>query len=298
MNKVIKKAFACAYTIIILIVPFSLLCDLLSYFGVINNIAFLFGPIGKSLLLPPDIVIALASGFFFNLYAGIAVASTLDLTPSQWTIFGIFLATCHSIPIEGVVLKKVGMPFTFHCLARLFCGFGSAWIFAHFLSIDKKVFPTLSVPNQGKELALNIDSRFFDFLIKSLQNSIQLSVKIIVLVVGLILLFELLKNIKKVDIFLRKNSYISSLIVGSLLGITYGAGILLKDIKEVDRFQKILLLIFLMLAHGLIEETLLFSFFGASPFPILFFRVGVGLFAVILTYFILRNTHLLSLVKR
>lgn len=289
MNQVFKKASECAWTIIKLVIPFSLVCDLLDYFGVIGSTAFLFSPIGHALVLPPGIAIALASGFFFNLYAGIAVAATLDLTPSQWTIFGIFLATCHSMPIEGAVLKKVGMPLTWHWLARLTCGFSAAWLFSKFINLDQ-VLSQFPLEDKSESVAQNVDVTFFSFLLNSLASSFLLAAKVIILVVSLIVFFELLKSIRPVARFLNTHAYFSSLIVGGLLGVTYGAGILLKEIKNVKKSERILLLVFLMLAHGLIEETLLFTFFGANALPILFFRISSGLLGVLLVYLFLKGT--------
>jgi hypothetical protein len=290
VNQVLKKAAECAWTIIKLVIPFSLVCDFLNYFGVIENTAFLFSPIGNALLLPSGIAIALASGFFFNLYAGIAVAATLDLTSSQWTIFGIFLATCHSMPIEGAVLKKVGMPLTWHWLTRIACGFTGAWLFSKLFINTDRVLSQFPHQDKGGGLTQNADMTFFSFLLDSLSNSCLLAAKVIALVVGLIVFFELLKSIKIVARFLNTHAYFSSLIVGGLLGVTYGAGILLKEIKNVNKFERVLLLVFLMLAHGLIEETLLFTFFGASPLPILSFRIGFGLYSVLLTYLFMKST--------
>lgn len=289
MNQVLNKAVECAWTIIKLVIPFSLVCDFLNYFGVIESTAFLFSPIGHALLLPPGIAIALASGFFFNMYAGIAVAATLDLTSTQWTIFGIFLGICHSMPIEGAILKKVGMPLTWHWLTRITCGFTGAWLFSKFINTDELLS---QFPNQGKSgsLTQNVDMTFFSFLLDSLSSSCLLAAKVIILVVSLIVFFELLKSIRVVARFLNTHAYFSSLIAGGLLGVIYGAGILLKEIKKVNKFERVLLLVFLMLAHGLIEETLLFTFFGASPLPILSFRIGFGLYGVLLTYLFMKST--------
>ena len=297
MNQVFKKAAECAWTIIKLVIPFSLVCDFLNYFGVIESTAFLFSPIGHALLLPSGITIALASGFFFNLYAGIAVAATLDLTSTQWTIFGIFLATCHSMPIEGAVLKKVGMPLTWHWFARIACGFIGAWLFSQFINTDE-LLSQIPLQDKSESLAQNVDVTFFAFFLNSLSSSFLLATKVIILVVTLIVFFELLKSIRLVARFLNTHAYFSSLLVGGLLGVTYGAGILLKEIKNVNKFERILLLVFLMLAHGLIEETLLFTFFGANAIPILSFRIGFGLFSVLLTYLFMKSISTEQLVIR
>lgn len=289
MNPLLKKAYECAWTVIKLVIPFSIVCDLLSYFGVIERTAFLFAPIGDALMLPPGITIALASGFLFNMYAGITVAATLDLTQSQWTIFGIFLALCHSMLIEAAVLKEMGIPVSWNWLTRITCGFTAAWLFSQFID-PEQILSELPLKDKSESLAQNVDVTFFSFLFDSLGRSLLLTAKVTFLVVGLIVFFELLKTIRPVGRFLKTHAYFSSLIVGGLLGVTYGAGILLKEIKNIDKFERVLLLVFLMLAHNLIEETVLFTFFGAKALPIIFFRIGFALFCVLLTYLYMKST--------
>jgi hypothetical protein len=276
----LQKAYKCAWVIVKLVIPFSLACDILKYFGIIEHLAFLFNPISQALLLPNGAGLAMASGFFFNLYAGIAVASTLDLTPFQWTIFGMFLATCHSIPLEGAVLKKVGMPITWHWLTRLGCAFSSAWLVSRLMG-NPAYFPA-ALPQESATIVQSTKTEFGWYLLHSVGNVCLLTAKIVLLVTSLIIFFELLKKIPFIARLLDSYAYASALVVGILLGVTYGAGLLLKDIQSVSKQQRLRLLVFLMLAHGLIEETLLFTYFGANPLPIMLFRVGFALLAVVL----------------
>jgi len=82
----VYKAFNISILIVRLVVPFFILGSVFQYFGYIENIAFLFEPITSFLSLPSSVAIAFAAAFFFNMYAGIAVAkknrffnsSTLD----------------------------------------------------------------------------------------------------------------------------------------------------------------------------------------------------------------------------
>jgi hypothetical protein len=292
MSQILQKAYRCAFVIIKLVIPFSLACDILKYFGIIENIAFLFNPISQTLLLPNGTGLALASGFFFNLYAGIAVAATLDMTPFQWTIFGTFLAMCHSIPLEGAVLKKVGMPIVWHWLTRLGCAFSGAWLVSRLMS--NSAYAQVTLPQGSANVVQYTNSSFALYLLHSISNVCWLTVKIVLLVTSLIIFFELIKKIPFIARLLNSHAYASALIVGILLGVTYGAGILLKDIQNVSKQQRLRLLVFLMLAHGLIEETLLFTYFGANPMPIMFFRLGFALLGLVVISLFPKRVVLMS----
>ena len=254
----------------------------MQYFGLIESISFIFEPFTNSLDLPVGVALSFASVIFFNLYAGIAVASTLGLNAYEWTIVGTFMAICHSLPLEVAVLKKVGMNIHIHWISRFILGYLGAFIAMNIISVDlHSVQNEIISQEQIKEFA--------PYLFNSIYNSLILASKVIFLVVSLIFFFEYLKKLKWFKLFLEKHSYMSSLSIGGLLGVTYGAGILLQEIKQVKPKEKILLLVFLMLAHGLVEETLIFAFFGADVLSIFLIRISIALVAVLIVYLIINE---------
>ena len=277
MKDALNKSISSSWMIIKLVVPFALGIDILNYFGIINNISFIFEPITNILGLPSGVALAIAAGFFFNLYAGIAVAASLGLNGYEWTIVGTFLAICHSIPLEVAVLKKVGFPVIIHSFVRFIAALIGGLIAGKITSL-KLIELTNDLIIQEK------NQTFYNILFDSLKNSLYLSLKIVILVTALIFMFELLKKMSFMQKFLDKHVYMSSLLVGGILGITYGAGILLKDIKTVPDKHKLYLLVFLMLAHGLIEETILFGLFHADLSIIFFIRISIALIAVLSVY--------------
>ncbi len=294
MKEALNKSISSSWMIIKLVVPFALGIDILNYFGIINNISFLFEPITDVLGLPSGAALAIAAGFLFNLYAGIAVAASLGLNGYEWTIIGTFLAICHSIPLEVAVLKKVGFPVIIHSITRFFAALIGG-ILAGKLASPELVQITNDLVIQETKLD------FFTVLLESFKNSMYLSLKIVVLVTLLIFIFELLKKWKIFQSFLNRHTYMSSLLVGGLLGVTYGAGILLKDIKNVPAKHKLNLLIFLMLAHGLIEETVLFGLFHADLMIIFFIRITIAVVAVLSVYLfskVTRNDGKLKYIKK
>lgn len=284
MRNVVNKALNCAWLITQLVIPFSIASDILNYFGVVEYLAFLFNPFTNGLDLPIGVALAFAAGFFFNLYAGIAVAAGLGLSAYEWTIVGTFLAICHSIPLETAVLNKVGWPINFHWIARLTNAFIGAWIV-------KKVTNSELMFTHVESIANISQTGFISFLFGSILSAILLAAKIIILVTFLVALFEFLRQQRRFKYLLDKYTYLSSLTVGGLLGVTYGAGILLKDIEQVQPKQKLLLLTFLMLAHGLVEETLIFGFFKADLGLIFLVRTGLALLAVAMVFTTVKFIH-------
>ena len=275
-NETLKKSVKTSWIIIKLLIPFSIASDILQYYGLISYISFMFEPITNSLNLSSEVALSFASAIFFNIYAGIAVASTLNLSAYEWTIVGTFIAICHSLPLESAILKKVGIGHFVHWVSRISLGYLGAWIAMNTTAND-----LITV----KESINMIDEKnifFMDMLISSIYDSFTLAFKVIVLVVSLVFLFEFIKKMSFFEKLLNKYTYLSSLCIGGLLGITYGAGMLLQEVENVSAKSKILLLVFLMLAHALIEETILFAFFGADVWNILFIRVGIALVAVLL----------------
>lgn len=275
MQDIFKKAIQSSWIIVKLVVPFSIASDLLQYFGIIESISFIFEPFTNSLNLPSDVAISFASAIFFNLYAGIAVASTLNLSGYEWTIVGTFMAICHSLPLETAVLKKVGMGLKVHWVSRILLGYFGALIAMHVTPND------FNLLQENANFTLSTHETFVEALLNSIYNSCMLALKVIILVVSLVVLFELIKKMTFFDKLLNKYAYLSSLFIGGLLGVTYGAGILLQEIERVKKRAKILLLTFLMLAHGLVEETLIFGFVGANILAIFLIRVFIALIVVV-----------------
>jgi len=100
---------------------------------------------------------------------------------------------------------------------------------------------------------------------------------------------EILKALKVLD-WLNKILYFftkhlgitpkasTPLLIGILLGITYGAGAILASYtnKEMTKKDVVLVGVFLCLCHAIIEDTLLFVSFGAVGWLIVIIRFIVA----------------------
>ena len=129
----------------------------------------------------------------------------------------------------------------------------------------------------------------FNFL-TSLMNAAKLSLKLILVITILMIIYEFFENSKwyeKLQIFLKKplskigftpNSSIT-MVVGLVLGIAYGAGILISNALSKKMSSKEILLssLFLAVCHAIFEDTLLFVAIGGNGLIILSVRFLIAI---------------------
>ena len=124
---------------------------------------------------------------------------------------------------------------------------------------------------------------FIDFLLQKIYESVLLSIEIIILVSLVIFIITLIKGLNFLQKFDHHLSTIMALITGVLIGITYGAGVLLKEAQYMSKQQVVSVCYFLMVAHAIIEDTLLFVFFGAD----IFLLISIRLFFATFVFFVI-----------
>ena len=275
MKQLINQTLKTALLIIKLVIPFYLLADILIYLGILQKISFIFEPITSIMGLSPEVSLSIAAGVLFNLYAAIAFAAPLGLTPYEWTILGLFLGIAHALPVENTIMKKLSMPHWYSTLLRIGVGI-----------IAVIVFRLLPVHIEGKSLQKEITlphyDSFWEMLGTSLYNASILAIKIIILITVIIFIMHFIRT----KFFKNKNLSASfSIITGIILGITYGAGVLIVEKDKLTKKELLYVGTFLMIAHSLIEDPLLFVLFGANFWVL----VGIRLvLAVIFSYLVVK----------
>ena len=281
IKQTLNSSLRSSILILKLIVPLYILADILLYLGWLDYISFIFEPITTILNLPSETALALAAGILLNLYAAIAFAAPLGLSPYEWTILGVFLGICHSMLIESSIMKKLGISYKYSFLLRGSVAF-LAVIPLYFM--PKDWFSTTAILSSNQR---EVYVSFADMLQNSAYGSLILSVKVIILIVTIIFLMDLIKSSKIVQEYQKKVSTSFSIVVGLVLGITYGAGILINEAKSGSLSKKDIFFIatFLMICHSVIEDTLLFVIFGANYWIIIFIRL---IFAIIFSYLLIK----------
>jgi hypothetical protein len=272
---------ASGWLILKFVMPLYLLADVLLYFDMLRHVSFLFTPFTSLLDLPPEAAVALASGVLLNIYAAIAFAAPLQLSPYQWTVLAVFLGVCHSMIVESTIMARLGISYGYSVILR---GLGACLTVTPVLLMPASFFGK-TVRNNTVAIAHYHD--FWQMLLHSLGKALVLSVEIILLISLIIVLMDLLKSSRLVQAHLKKVNTAFSIIAGQLLGITYGAGILIREatLGHLNREDIFFIGTFLMICHSLIEDVLLFVLFGANYWVI----IGVRLTAALLLSFSLQR---------
>lgn len=274
-------AFKSSWTILKLIVPIYILADVLFYYDVLKHISFIFKPIVSLLGLPQEAALSIVSGLFLNLYAAIAFAAPLGLGAKEWTILAVFLGIAHALLVETEIMKKLGISRSFSIVLRLSVGLCVGYL--------TSILPESWFENQNLTgLTLPTQHHFqsiFEVLQNSLYESLSLSLKIIALVTILIFFLDFIKAFSFIQNYSQKVNSGFSIAVGVVLGITYGAGILISEYEKglLGKREIFFIGTYLMICHAIIEDTLLFVIFGANPWVIVTLRV---IFATLFAYLV------------
>ncbi len=267
----LQSSLKSSIVILKLIVPIYILADILFYYNLLEYISFIFEPITSFLNLPNETALAIVSGMFLNLYAAIAFAAPLGLSPKEWTILAVFLGICHALIVETAIMKKLGISKTFSFLLRLIAGI----LVSYIVTLMPEHWFVSDAILQNQAPTLSSYNSIFDLLSNSIYESIYLSIQVIILVTLLIFSLDFIKSLKIVEEYSNKVNSAFSITIGVILGITYGAGILISEYEKNTLTKKEILYIgtFLMICHAIIEDTLLFVIFGANIWIIVILRV-------------------------
>ena len=274
------KSIRLSIFILKLIVPIYIVADIIFYFNLLSYISFLIEPFVSLLSLPPEAALAIISGMFLNLYAAIAFAAPLDMSIKEWSVLAIFLGVCHSLVIEGVVMNKVGISSRYSYALRV----GGGLFIAYLAScLPSEYFRSYGLENQ---FVREDYASFTDLLLHSFLDASILALEVIVLMTLIIFAMDYIKSLSWIQNSSKNISKHFSIAIGLLLGITYGAGILIKEAENMSKKDMFFVATFLMICHSIIEDTLLFVIFGADFVVIVAFRLVFALiFAFSLVYF-------------
>ena len=275
MKETLNKALESSWIIIKLVIPIYIIADILYFYNTLSYVSFLIEPFTSLLGLPPEASLSIVSGMFLNLYAAIAFAAPLDMTIMQWSTLAIFLGICHSLVVESIIIKKLGVSNIYSYSLRFFGGLIIAYSTTF---IPEQYFSsTIITQTFQKESYASI----YDLLLNSLYNASILTIKIIILITLLIFIMDFIKNMKFIKNSTKNISKGFSITVGIFLGITYGAGILINEANNLKKSDLFFIATFLMICHAIIEDTLLFVIFGADFTIVILIRT---IWAILLAY--------------
>lgn len=280
IRKSLKTALRSSWVILKLIVPIYILADILFYYDVLAYITFIFKPFAAFLQLPQETALAIVSGMFLNLYAAIAFAAPLGLSAKSWTVLAVFLGIAHALLVETEIMKRLGLSRIYSIFLRLIVGL----LIGFLVSLMPDAW--FNTASQTMTTAPKIEYNSLNaLLLNSSFEAFSLSLKVILLVSSLIFFLDFIKSLAWIQKHSQKVNSGFSILVGVILGITYGAGILISEYEKGLLKQQEIFFIgtYLMICHAIIEDTLLFVIFGANPWIIVSLRLIV---ATIISYLV------------
>ncbi|SHJ27570.1 Nucleoside recognition [Dethiosulfatibacter aminovorans DSM 17477] len=123
-------------------------------------------------------------------------------------------------------------------------------------------------------------------LLTAVKNGIFSVLNLAKIIVPLMLAIEILKDLKILEKFSKFMSPLTKflrikedaslpLIIGSILGLFFGAGVLFQSVQDgdLDKRSLVIISVFLALCHAVIEDTVIFVPIGASLPLVLSIRI-------------------------
>ncbi|MGQ7261981.1 hypothetical protein [Vreelandella sp. V005] len=291
----LQDALRVYVTLLKILIPALLIVKGLELLGVIGWLGTVLAPLMSVVGLPEQLGVVWAAALFTNLYTAIAVflqvAGDMHLSGEQVTVLGALMLVGHSIPVEGAVAKRAGVPWWATLVLRV----GGALLFAWLLHCFYSYFGLLQAPAALVwQPSLSSAPTLSGWAVAQLETLALIFVIILALVVLLKLLKKLgmerwihLGLLPLLKLLGIGRSAANVTVIGFTLGLSYGAGLLIRDVQNgvLSKRDSSLALCFLGLCHSVIEDTLLILMLGADIAGILWARL---LFAIIVTAMIAR----------
>ena len=294
MTASLKKSFTSAIAIIKLILPILFAIEILKYYQLIEPLSILLSPILELLELPNEFAIIWIVGIFTGIYGAIATFFYIATNPESYTIaqvsiLSVLILVVHALPIEAKISQYLGVNYW----KIIFFRFAVAIIYAlivkyltdFFGLLQEKVHLTTIITTQQ-------DSSIFSIITGPIITCIEIGVIIVVLY----MIIDFLKKvnvIRYIELILKPITYIlkidnrlsNSLLIGMVLGLSYGGAILiedLKNLKKVSNKEKNKVVYLLNILHSLIEDTILVLLIGANIFVVLLGRIVFSILIMLL----------------
>lgn len=286
-----------------IVFPVTIIITILQYTPVLGWFIQIVSPLMKLIGLPGEAAMPLVIGNALSLYAGIGAIITFDFTVKEVFIMAVMLSFSHNLFIESSVAAKAGVSWWLISGIRIALALVSAFIINLVWSggADPAQYGLLA----SSQAELTGWGQIFFHGFKTAAIAVfQLSLVIF----PLMLIMQFFRELGWLDILSKgvspftrflgmKENTSFTLVTGLVIGLAFGAGVMLQAVKEdgVEKKDMILALIFLVTCHAVVEDTVIFIPLGIPVLPLLGIRF---LMAVILTVTVATIWNRIDMRKR
>lgn len=270
-------------------VPITVGTEILSRMGVIEAVAPAFAPLMDLVGLPPELGLAWLTGMLVGIWGAVPLLFTLvpvsSLSVADVTVFSALILFGHALPIEQKIIQQAGPGIIVTTTLRIAGGLLYALMLHHVLQATG----WLSSPVNPAWIPIGNTPDWTEYFLSLGETMIWMLVILLALSWGL----ELLRVTRALDLMMTALSPVLRLAgirgeaghltaVGLFLGISYGAGLLIREARSgtIPPRQIFLSCVFMGFGHSAIEDTLLVMALGADVHGVL---TGRFVFAVVAT---------------
>jgi hypothetical protein len=261
--------------LLLIMLPVSFAVLLLKTSGILYYISAALNPLMKFLGLPGEAALAFLTSVVMNIYSAIAVIETLTLSGKQMIILATMCLIAHNFFVEILVMKRTGSMIIKIVFLRLVSAVAAAWVLRRIVPENAgKAVASAGALMHKTRISLSfaeIAAQLPPWLTSSLVLILQVSLIIfaIMFLQRLLTEFGLMKRLAALMSPVMgffglpaKTGYVW--IVAYTVGVAYGSGILIEEVKEgnLSKSEADLLNHHIALSHSQIEDTLLFVYLG------------------------------------
>lgn len=291
----LKSGFETSWKLSKFIFPITFFVAILQFTPVLPWLINLIEPLMALLGLRGEAAIPLVLGTTLNLYSGIAGILSLELTVKEVFTLAVMLSFAHSLFIETAVALRVGVKLWVVLTVRFGLAIFSALAIRFLWNGGDEIAKYGLMPERAAS-----PEGWGEIVMHALQTASLGILQLIIIVFPLMIIVQFLRDFGFLDKFSRKLAPFTkvigvapntstTLVTGLVIGLAYGAGVMIQAVQEdgVSKRDATLVFIFLVACHAVVEDTLIFMPLGIPILPLLLIRV-VTAFVLTMTvaYFI------------
>jgi len=254
-----------------ILIPTSFLVILIQWSGLLYQAVPLLNPLMRLINLPGEAALPIISGVLIGPYTTIAIVTIIPFSIEQITLIAIFTMIAHSLIIEGIIQHKSGINAAKITPIRLASAILTVFIVSQFFGDTTR---SIIVPAY-----LTVATPFIEILKVWGVNTIELLIKILIIIMAVMIALECLKSLGWMEYLLNFSQPVMKIlglshrtallwVTAVVFGLMYGGAVIIEEAKkgvltkeELERLH-----ISIGTNHSMVEEPALWLALGLNGF--------------------------------